>query len=154
MLVCQIGNVSHEVGLVNAVRNLGYYNLIVSFAALNLSLGTHHDTATTSLVSILNALQTVDVSTCWEIRTRDELHQAIGVDVGIVDISAAAINHLAQIVGRHIGSHTYSDTVTTVNQQVRNLGRHDGWLFERVVEVRCHIYCLLVEVVHDVLTHL
>ena len=95
MLVCQIGNVSHEVGLVNAVRNLGYYNLIVSFAALNLSLGTHNDTATTSLVSILNTLQTIDICSCWEIRTWDELHQALGIDIRIVDISAAAVDNLA-----------------------------------------------------------
>ena len=57
-------------------------------------------------------------------------------------------------MGWHIGGHTYSDTVTTVNQQVRNLGRHYCWLLERVVEVWSHINSLLIEVVHDVLTHL
>ena len=154
MLISQVGNVSYQVGLVYTVRNLGYHNLIVCVAALNLGLGTHYDTSATCFVGILHALQAIDISTCWEVGTWDILHQAFGIDIRIVDISAATIDYLAQVVGRHIGSHTYGNTVTTVNQQIRNLGRHNGWLLERVVEVRRHIYGFLIQVVHNVLTHL
>ena len=154
MLVGQIGDVGYQVGLVYTVRNLGYHNLIVCVAALNLGLGTHHDTTATSLVSILNTLQAIDVSTCWEVRSWNVLHQALGINLRIVDISTATIDYLAQVVGRHIGSHTYGNTVTTVNQQVGHLGWHNGWLLERVVEVGGHIYGFLIQVVHNVLTHL
>ena len=55
---------------------------------------------------------------------------------------------------RHIGGHTYGDTVTTIDEQVRHLRRHDGRLLQRVVEVVHHINGLFVKVVHDMLTHL
>ena len=154
MLVGQVGDISHEVGLVYSVRNLCNNDLVVGLATLDLCLGTHHDTATTCLVGILYSLKTIDICSCWEVGTWDILHQSVSVDVWIVDISAATVDNLTQIVGRHIGGHTYSDTITSVNQQVRNLGWHNCWLNERVVEVVGHVDSLLLEVVHDVLTHL
>ena len=126
----------------------------MGLTALNLCLGTHHDTASTCLVGIAHTLQTIDIGTCREVGTRDILHEAVGIDIGIVDIGTAAIDHLTEVVGRHIGSHTYGDTVTTIHQEVRNLSRHHGGLLKRVVEVVHHVNGLLVEVVHDVLTHL
>ena len=154
MLVGKVGDISHEVGLVDAVRNLGDDDLVVGLACLDLSLGTHHDTAATCLVGIAHARESIDIGTCGEVGTRDVLHQAIGIDIGVVDIGTAAVYDLTQIMGRHVGSHTYGDTVTTVHQQVRNLCRHHGRLFERVVEVGCHVDGLLLEVVHDMFSHL
>ena len=126
----------------------------MSFSTLDLCLGTHHDTATTCLVGITHTLQTIDIGTCGEVGTRDILHQAVGVDIGVVDIGTAAVDDLSEIVGWHVGSHTYSDTVTTIHKEVWHLGRHDGGLFERVVEVVHHINGVFLKVVHDMLTHL
>ena len=154
MLIGEVGDVSHEVGLVDTIRNLCDDNLIVGVAALNLSLGTHHDTATTCLIGILHTLQTIDISTCREVWTWDVLHQSLSVDIGVVDIGAAAVDHLSEVVCRHVGGHTYGDTVTTIDEQVGHLRRHDCRLLQRVVEVVHHIDGLFVEVVHDVLTHL
>ena len=154
MLVGQVSNILHKVGLVDTVGNLGDYNLIVSLGGLNLSLGAHHNTAPTRLVGIANTLQTIDIGSCGEVGSRNVLHQPIGIDIGIVNIGAATINNLAQIVGRHIGSHTYGNTVTTIDQQVRNLGGHYAGLYQRIVEVVDHIDGVLLQVVHDVLAHL
>ena len=128
MLVGEIGDIGHEVGLVDTVRNLCHNNLVVGLSTLNLGLGTHHDTATTCLVSVANTLQTIDIGACWEVGTWDILHQAVGIDIGVVDIGTAAIDDLTEVVGRHIGSHTYGNTVTTIYQQIGNLGWHDGGL--------------------------
>ena len=154
MLVGEVGDVSHEVGLVDTVGNLSNNNLIVSLTTLNLSLGTHHDTSTTSLIGIANTLQTIDIGSRGEVRTGDVLHQSLRVNIGVVNVGAATIDDLTQVMSRHIGSHTHGNTVTAVHQQVRHLRRHDGRLLKRVVEVRSHVNGLLVEVVHDVLTHL
>ena len=154
MLGSQVGDISHQIGLVDTIRNLCDHNLIVRFATLDLSLGTHHDTSTTSLVSVFHTLQTIDIGACWEVRTRDVLHQSFCVDIRVVDISTATVDDLCQVMRRHICCHTHSNTVSTIHQQVRNLGWHHGWLFERVVEVGRHINGILFEVVHDVLTHL
>ena len=154
MLVGQIGDISHEIGLVDAIGNLGDDNLVVGLTTLNLGLRTHHDTATTCLVGIAHALESIDVGTSGEVGTWDELHQSVSIDIGVVDISAATVDNLTQVVSWHVRSHTDGNTVTTIHQQIRNLGRHDGGLCQRVVEVGGHINGLLVEVVHDMLTHL
>ena len=147
-------NILNELLLVYAVRNLGNDNLIVRVIRLNLCLCTDNDTTTTCLVCILNTLNTIDIGTCREVWSLDILHQSIGIYVRIVDICAATINHLTKVMGRDISSHTYSDTVTAIYQQVRNLRRHHGWLCEGIVEVVSHINGILLEVIHDVLTHL
>ena len=150
----EVGDILDELLLVDTIRNLGDDDAVVAVIALDLGLGTHDDAALTGLVSLLDALQSIDVGTCGEVRSGDILHQSIGVDVGIVDISAAAINHLAQVVSRDIGSHTHGNTVTAVDQQVGHLGRHHGRLLERIVEVVDHIDGILLDVVHDMLAHL
>ena len=154
MLVGEIGDIGHEIGLIDTIGNLRDDNLVVGLSALDLSLGAHHDTAATCLISIAHTLQAIDIGTRREVGTRDKLHQAFGIDIGVVDIGTAAVDHFTQVMGRHVSSHTYGNTVATVHQQVRNLGRHHGGLLERVVEVVHHVDGLLVEVVHDVLTHL
>ena len=154
MLVGQVGNVLHQVGLVDTIGYLSHHNLVVGLSGLNLGLGTHHDTATTSLVGVANTLQSVDIGSRGEVRTRDVLHQPVGVNVGVVDIGTAAVNDLAQVVGGHVGGHTYGNTVATIDQQVRYLGRHHAGLYQRVVEVVHHVDGFLLQVVHDVLAHL
>ena len=154
MLVGQVGDIGHEVCLVDTIRYLGDDDLVVALTTLDLSLGTHHDTAATCLIGITNTLQTIDIGTCGEVGARDILHQTVGVDVGVVDIGTAAVNHLTEVMGRHVGSHTDGNTVTTVHQQIGNLGRHDGGLLQGVIEVRRHVDRLFLEVVHDMLTHL
>ena len=46
-------------------------------------------------------------------------HQAGQVDVRIVDIGDAAVNDLAQVVGRDVGGHADCNALTAVDQQVR-----------------------------------
>ena len=150
----EVGDSHDELLLVDTVRNLSDDNLVVSIPTLDLGSSTYHDTTTTGLVSVLHTLDTIDGSTCREVWSRNIFHQAIGVDVRIVDVSTAAIDDLTQVVGRNIGSHTHGDTVTTIHQEVRNLGRHHGRFLEGVIEVVHHIDGFLVQVVHDVLTHL
>ena len=115
-LLHEVGNASHEVGLVYAVRNLCYDNFVVRVAAFDFRLGAHHDASASSLVSLLHTSQTVDISTRREVRSLDILHQSVYVDVRIVDICAAAVNHLAEVVCRNVRSHTHSNTVTAVHQ--------------------------------------
>ena len=122
--------------------------------ALNLALGTHHDASTTGLVSLTHTGKTVYVSSRREVRCLDVLHESVQINVRIVNISAASVNHLAEVMRGDVGCHTDSNTVTAVNEEVRNLCRHYGRLHERVVEVGCHVHGVLLKVVHDMLSHL
>ena len=122
----EVGNVFNELLLVDTIRNLGDDNLVVCVVAFNLSLGAHDDASAAGGVGFLDALQAVDIGTGGEVGRRDILHQPIHVDVGVVDISAASVDNLVQVMRRNVGSHTHGDTVSAVDQQVRNLRRHDG----------------------------
>ena len=49
---------------------------------------------------------------------------------------------------------TSGDTGSAVEQEQRSLGGEHGGLIQGIIEVGSHVDSLLVEVVHDVLTHL
>ena len=150
----QFGYILDKLLLVNAVGYLGNDDAVMAVVALNLGLGTHDDASATCLVGIFHALQTIYVCTRGEVGSRNVVHQLIGGDVWIVDECTAAVNHFAQIVGRHIGGHTHGNTVASVDEQVWHLGRHHAWLGKGVVEVVSHYDGVLLKVIHDVLAHL
>ena len=70
----EVSNIFNKLLLINSVRNLCHNNLIVVLIALNLSLSTHYDTATTSLIGIFNTLKTINICTCWEVWSWDKIH--------------------------------------------------------------------------------
>ena len=51
---------------------------------------------------------------------------------------------------RHVGGHTDGDTGRSVDQQLRDAGRHDRGFLERIVEVGHHVDRILVDVHHQV----
>ena len=70
----EVSNIFNKLLLINSIRNLCHNNLIVVLIALNLSLSTHYDTATTSLIGIFNTLKTINICTCWEVWSWDKFH--------------------------------------------------------------------------------
>ena len=150
----EVSNIFNKLLLINSVRNLCHNNLIVALIALNLSLSTHYDTATTSLIGILNTLKTINICTCWEVWSRNKLHQTISRYLWIINISTTSIDNLTKVMRRDICCHTHSNTITTIYKQVRNLCRHHSWFAQRIVKVVDHVNRILLDIVHNVLTHL
>jgi hypothetical protein len=60
----------------------------------------------------------------------------------------AAVDHLAQVVRRHVGRHADSDTGRSVDEQVGKRCGENGRLFGRLVVVRREVDGLLVQVRH------
>ena len=150
----EVSNIFNKLLLINSVRNFCYNNLIVALIALNLSLSTHYDTTTTSLIGIFNTLKTINISTRWEVWSRNKLHQTISRYLWIINISTTSIDNLTKVMRRDICCHTHSNTITTIYKQVRNLCRHHGRFAQRIVEVVDHVNRILLDIVHNVLTHL
>ena len=125
----------------------------MQIATLDVGLSTHNHTASSSLVSILNTLQTHNVGTCWEVRTLDVLHQGFYIHILIIDVSHAGIDYFTEVMSRNIGGHTNSNTCCTIHQEVRNLGRHNGRFRQGIVKVHSHINGFLVQVIHHSLAH-
>ena len=126
----------------------------MAFITFDFGFGTHHNTATSGLISLANTLYTIYICTSREVWRFDILHQSIKFNIGIINVSTATINHLSKVVSRYIGSHTHGNTVSTIDQKIRNLRRHDTRFNERIIEVVGHVYGILLQVVHNVLTHL
>ena len=115
---------------------------------LDLGLGTHHDAAATRHQRLPDTLVAVYDSTRREVGALDILYEILALDLGVVDIGAAGIDHLAQIVRRHVGRHTYGDTARTVDKKQRNLCRQHGRLLYSIVEVERPVDRLLLDVCH------
>ena len=147
-------DVLHEFLLVQSVGELVDDDGVVLWPGLDVGLGTHDYTSTSCLVSRTHALHAHDVAACREVRSLDMLHEFVDGDVGIVNVGHAAVNHLAQVVGRHIGSHSDCNAAGTVHQEVRDACRHHCGLVERIVKVAVHVDRFLLQILHHGLAHL
>ena len=111
LLFHQLCNVLYHLALVDHVGNLGdYYHLPSGGLNLNLGLGAYHYTTAAGLESIPYTGQSLDDASCREVRSFDVMHQLINRNVVVVNISTDSISYLRQIMGSHVGGHTYSDT--------------------------------------------
>ena len=121
---------------------------------LDFSLRAHHHTPATGLIRVAHPTDTIYISAGGEVRGLDISHQPLGVNITVVNIGHAGIDHLAQIVRRHVGGHTHGDARGTVDQQVRYTGRHHGRFLQCIVKIVGEIHRLLVEVLHHLLAYL
>ena len=152
-LSSQLTDKLHQLFLIQSVGKFRYDDGVVLRPRLNISLCTHDDATTPRLVSIAHTLHTHDVTTRREIRCFDILHQFTNCDVGIVDIGHTAVNHLTQVVGRHVCSHTYCNTAGTIHQEVRNACWHYAGFVTCIIEVAVHIDRFLLNVLHHSLAN-
>ena len=126
LFVYQIGNALDELCLVDTVGNLAHHNLVVERTIFYIRTRAHNNATLTSFVGTSDTLHTHDVSTRGEVGGLDILHQSLNVYVGVVDIGHAAVNNLAQIVGGHVGGHTYGNTTRTIHEEIGDARWHDG----------------------------
>ena len=146
----EIGNTLDQHPLVHLVGNGGDDERVAILAnLLHVDLGAHDDGAAALVIGGERTRAAEDQSTGREIGAGNDLAQRIDTDLGIVEAGEAGIDHLAQIVRGDIRRHADSDAAGTVDQQVRELGRHDGRLALGAVVVLLEINRILVEVVEQ-----
>ena len=104
------------------------------------------DLSAAGLVCRDYAAQTVDDTSGWEVGSLDELHQVLGLRLGVVDGVDDRIHDLREVMRRHVCGHTDSDTGRTVDQQVGELGRQYDRFLQRTVEVVHEVHGLLVQI--------
>ncbi len=149
LVVDQVGDLLDHLGLVDHVGDLRDDDaLAAARRMLDLGLGTHDHAAAARQQRLTDAFVAVDDAARREIGALDVLEQLLALDLGIIDIGAAGVDHLAQVMGRHVGRHTDGDTARTVDQQQRDLGRQHRGFGNRVVEVERPVDRLLVDVGH------
>ena len=155
LVVDEVSGLANHVGLVDLVGNLLDNDLLLAGAGLlETGLAAHHDPAAAGLVGILHPFHPVDDTAGGEVWSLDVLHQPLHGDVRLVDHRHAAIDHLRQVVGRHVGRHADRDACGTVDEEVGNLGREHRGLLQAVIEVVGEVDGLLVEIGEHLLGNL
>ena len=63
------------------------------------------------------------VATGGKVGALDELHQFLGVGIGVLEDVEAGVDHLAEVVGGDVGGHPHCDPLAAVDQKVGEAGR-------------------------------
>ena len=134
-VVDQLRDALDEDGLVHLVGNFGDDDGLAIFVdVLDGGFGAHHEAATSGAVSLENSAAAVDDSGSRKIRALNKFQNFCELRVGIVDQRDGGVDDFRQIVRRNFRRHAYSDTVTAVDQQVRNArGKNVRFYFAAVV---------------------
>ena len=136
--------------LVDLVRHLGEDERLAAAAHfLDMALGADDDGAAAGLVGGVRARAADDDAAGREVRRRHKLHQLVDRDVAIVEIGAAGVDDLTQIVRRDVGRHADRDALRAIDQQVREAGRQDLGLGLGAVVIRLEIDRVLVEIIEQ-----
>ena len=148
----QLGDLFDQTRLVHLVRNFSDDDRFAAVVGhFDIGLGTDAHAATAGAVAGDDAGGAVDDAGGREIGARDVLHQAVDVDLRVVDQRNAGVDRFTQVVRRDVGRHAHRDTGRTVDQQVREPGRHDRRLQFLFVVVGLEIDGFLVDVRHQLM---
>ena len=126
--------------------NDGLFVLVQFF---NGAFCTHHDRTAAGQISGLCTGIAQNQASGRKIRSGNNVNQVFDRNKRIVDISAAGVNHFAQIMRRNIGSHTDGNTVCAVNQKVRITGRQNSRFLQAFVIVGHKVDGVFVDVVNQ-----
>jgi hypothetical protein len=147
-LLHQLGDTLDEARLVQLVGNLVHDDRVATalLVADHLGAGAHVDTPASGAVGLHDAGATVDDGAGREVRARQVAHQAVDIDVRVVDQGQAGIHDLAQVVRRDVRRHAHGDAGAAVDQQVRYARRQHRRDLLRAVVVVDEVDGFLVEV--------
>ena len=94
----------------------------------------------------MDTARAVDDAGGGKIRTGDQFHQARDVDIRAINEGQTAVDHLVEIMGRHIGGQAHGDASRTVDEQIGNLGGKDAGFMLRLVVVGDEVDGLFIQV--------
>ena len=143
----QVGNHFHQTRLIHLVRQFRHNDTVLpAFHFFDIHSRADGDGASACAVSIFNAFTALDNGRRREIGAFDIFHQFINGDFRIINHRTQSVHHFRQVVGRHVRRHTYSDTVRTVDQQIRYAGRQHKRFCQRAVIVRHEVNRVFINI--------
>ena len=123
------------------IRQLGDHHgiaFVATFTGLHLfDVGdpSHGDAAATVEVGVANTAASQHDTTCWEIRSGNELEKFVVAEVGIAHQGDEGIHYFAEVVGRNAGGHANGDARAAIQQQEGQLRWQNRWFLLGAVEV-------------------
>ena len=113
---------------------------------LNFSFSADHNAAAAGLVGLAHAVVAIYYTAGGEIRSRDVVHELADFHIRIVEQSHAGVDTLCEVVRRHVGGHTYSDTGGAVDKDIREAGRQHERFFAGVVVVGLEVNGIFIDI--------
>ena len=146
LLMHQLGNALHQLGLVDHVGDLRHHDAAAVLAhGLDLRPGPHQNAAAAGVIGGAHAGHAQNDAAGGEVRPLDELHQIIHRAVRVIDHINAGVYRLPQIVRRNVGGHAHGNAVGAVHQQVGVTAGQNAGLQKRLVKVGIEVYRILVD---------
>ena len=87
---------------------------------LKVSTSTHHHPPAPCAIALAHARESVNDSGCWKVWGRNFFNQFVNGHVGTFEQKQTAVEHLVEVVWRHVRRHTNCDPGASVDQQIRN----------------------------------
>ena len=157
LILDQIRNGFHQPCLVDTIRDFGCHNTGSAMGhILKVGPGTHFQLAAAGGIGSTNAAAAHNQATSREIRALDVLTDFIQTCFRVVNDMADTVNDFGEVMGRHIGCHTDSNTGGAIDQHARETGRQYRRFLAVVIEVRHKLDGILVDIGHHMgsqLTH-
>ena len=149
-IVCQLGDLRHQRGLVDRVWKLVDDDPLAAVLCLLERVARPHDNAPMAgRVRGLDAGRPHDQAAGRKVRSLDEAQQVLAGRFGVVDEVLHARGDLAQVVRRDVRGHADGDAGGAVDEQVRDARRQHSRFLVRTVVVRDHVDGLLLDVGHQ-----
>ena len=112
----------------------------------NMRPGTHDNGTSAGLKGSPDAAAAKNKAAGRKVRSLDILHQLRHGNIRIRHYLQNGINDFAEIVRRNIGRHTDGNTLTAIDQQVREAGRKNRRLLFFAIVVVLHVDGILVQI--------
>ena len=98
------------------VWDFGHNNAFPAIVqGLYVGFGTHHHPASTGQQSFTNTCISINDPTCWKIGSLYKLQQFLNRYILGFDVGNGSIQYLGQVVRRHIGGHSHSNTRRSID---------------------------------------
>ena len=137
----------NQSSLVDLIRNLGNHDAVAVLSlAFDRGASTHGDGAAACLVSLPNPAPAVNDSCGGEIRTRNMRHNVAERGVWIVNQMNHGLTNFRQIVRRHVGRHTDSNTIGAVDQKIRDFARQIRRFLALFIIIGDEVHGLFVDI--------
>ena len=144
----QFGNLFQQSRLVDLVWQLGDDNglLVVAADIFNMRPRTQVYASPACGVGLVDPARAIDHGRGRKIRARYVLDQIANFHFRIVDQGHAGRHDFPQVVRWNIGRHADGDAGRTIDQEIRNPGRHYRWFEFRLIVVGDEIDGFLVDI--------
>ena len=150
LVVHHVGDLLDQAAVAALLDHVGQLGdddrLLALLERLDVRAGLEPDPSPAAGVGLADAARPQDDPAGGEVGALQVLHQALDVDLGVVDVGDRGADRLAQVVGRDVGRHPHRDPLRAVDQQVGEPGGQDQRLLLGAVVVRREVDGVRVEV--------